>query len=50
VTHTVGSSDVMLFPTPVESAFRAVMGVENFLIRRGLRLPFGGSVVVSATK
>jgi SAM-dependent methyltransferase len=50
VTHTVGPSDVMLFPTPVESAFRAVMGVENFLIRMGLRLPFGGSVIASATK
>jgi len=50
VTHTAGPSDVIVFPTPVESAFRAVMRVENFLIRLGLRMPFGGSVIVSATK
>ena len=50
VTHTVGSSDVMLFPRLVESAFRSAMRLENFLLRMGLHLPFGGSVIASATK
>ncbi|HEY5207215.1 MAG TPA: hypothetical protein VIJ63_21825 [Roseiarcus sp.] len=46
----MGSSDVMLFPPVVEAAFRGVVSAETALIRRGIRLPFGGSVIVEATK
>ncbi len=43
-------SDVRLVPKPVEAAFRTVMALEAALIARGVRLPFGGSVLVRAVK
>jgi SAM-dependent methyltransferase len=44
------TSDVMLYPAPIERLFRAVMAVEAFAVSRGLDLPFGGSVLTKATK
>lgn len=44
------TSDVMAYPAPIERLFRAVMGVERFLVGRGIDLPFGGSVLVKAVK
>lgn len=43
-------SDVELAPAPVERFFGAVMRLEAFLARAGLRLPFGGSVLAVAVK
>lgn len=44
------ASDVMLYPAPVEFLFRSVMHVEQKVLERGGRLPFGGSVLVAAVK
>ena len=43
-------SDVMPYWAPIEALFRGVMRIEGFLLRRGVRLPFGGSVIVVAEK
>jgi SAM-dependent methyltransferase len=43
-------SDVGLSPAPLEAVFAAVMRVETFLLRAGLRFPFGGSVLAVAVK
>jgi len=45
-----GGSDVMRFPPPFEQLFRGIMRFENGLLRCGLRLPFGGSILASAVK
>lgn len=45
-----GESDVQIYPPPVEAVFNAVMAVEHALLRLGLRLPFGGSVVAVGVK
>ena len=45
-----GSSDVMLYPAPIERLFRAVVGLETRALGAGWTLPFGGSVLVRATK
>ncbi len=44
------TSDVMLYPAPVEACFRAVMRFETMLLKRGVVLPFGGSVLATAVK
>jgi SAM-dependent methyltransferase len=44
------ASDVMPFPAPIEFLFRTAMRFENFLLRRGIALPFGGSVLAVAIK
>jgi SAM-dependent methyltransferase len=44
------ASDVMPFPAPIEFLFRAAMRIENLLLRRGVALPFGGSVLAVAIK
>ena len=44
------ASDVMPFPAPIEFLFRAVMRLENILLRCGVVLPFGGSVLAVAIK
>ncbi|MBV9522825.1 MAG: methyltransferase domain-containing protein [Alphaproteobacteria bacterium] len=44
------SSDVMLYPAPLEAAFRAVMRIEATLLKHGLTLPFGGSILATAIK
>jgi SAM-dependent methyltransferase len=43
-------SDVRLYPRPVEKTFRKIMHFENFLLSRGLKLPYGGSVIATAVK
>jgi hypothetical protein len=45
-----GRSDVISYPKPIESAFRAAMLFENLLLARGVRIPFGGSVLAVAIK
>ncbi|HKX08816.1 MAG TPA: class I SAM-dependent methyltransferase [Stellaceae bacterium] len=44
------SSDVVLMPAPVERLFAAVVALEAALMRGGLRLPFGGSVLATAVR
>ena len=43
-------SDVGFLPAPLERLFRGVMGLEAWLVRRGLSLPLGASVVALAVK
>jgi SAM-dependent methyltransferase len=43
-------SDVKLYPAPVEALCRAATALERGLMRLGVRLPFGGSVVAVAVK
>ncbi len=44
------ASDVDLYPAPVEALCRLATGVETALLRCGIRLPFGGSVIAVAAK
>jgi SAM-dependent methyltransferase len=44
------SGDVRLMPGPVETVFRAAVGLESRLIARGVALPFGGSVLAVGVK
>lgn len=44
------TSDVRLYPPAVEAICRVATGVERALLRRGFRLPFGGSIVAIAAK
>ena len=44
------TSDVRLYPRSVEVLCRAVMVIEAALLRRGFRLPFGGSILAVAVK
>jgi SAM-dependent methyltransferase len=44
------TSDVRRFPRPLERAFRGIMRVENMLLRHGVALPFGGSILATAVK
>ena len=44
------TSDVMVYPAPIEALFRAVMRIESLALKSGLRLPFGGSVLAVAVK
>ena len=43
-------SDVRLYPAPVEVLCRIATGFERALLRRGVRLPFGGSLIAVAAK
>ena len=47
--HGVGS-DVELYPRSVEMFCRAATTLETALLRRGVRLPFGGSILAIAVK
>ena len=47
---TSDKSDVQLYPAPIETLFRGILGLERQLLRLGLRLPFGGSIMAVATK
>jgi SAM-dependent methyltransferase len=44
------TSDVMIYPAPIEALFRAAMRLETWALARGWRLPFGGSVIAAAVK
>jgi SAM-dependent methyltransferase len=43
-------SDVKLYPRPVEMLCRAATAFEAALLRRGVRFPFGGSILATAVK
>jgi ubiquinone/menaquinone biosynthesis C-methylase UbiE len=43
-------SDVKLYPRPVDALCRAAMACETALMRRRVRLPFGGSILAIARK
>ena len=43
-------SDVQLYPAPIEALCRAATGLETVLLRCGVRLPCGGSVIAVAAK
>jgi hypothetical protein len=45
-----GASDVRPYPVPIEALCRAVTGFERKLLKSGLRLPFGGSLIAIAGK
>lgn len=45
-----GGSDVRPYPGPVNWLFAAIVGIERRLIRHGISLPFGGSVLLVAEK
>jgi SAM-dependent methyltransferase len=45
-----GSSDVMVYPAPLELMFRALLRLETWALSAGWALPFGGSVLVRAVK
>ncbi len=45
-----GGSDVHPYPAPVEALCRMVTAAERLVLRAGLRLPFGGSLVAVATR
>jgi len=44
------TSDVIEYPRLVDAMCQAVTTFETFLLRRGWRLPFGGSIIAIATK
>jgi hypothetical protein len=41
---------VRLYPAPIEALGRAATGFERTLLRRGVRFPFGGSLIAAAAK
>lgn len=43
-------SDVMEYPRWLDAIFSGALAVERWLLRLGLRLPFGGSLLVTAQK
>jgi SAM-dependent methyltransferase len=47
--HRMGS-DVKLHSSPIDVLCSSATGIETALLRRGVRFPFGGSVLASATK
>jgi SAM-dependent methyltransferase len=44
------SSDVRPVAAPIDAIFRAIMWIENRLLKWGIMLPFGGSVLVTAKR
>jgi SAM-dependent methyltransferase len=44
------TSDVMLYPRPIDALCRAATTLETLLLQAGLRLPFGGSIIAIAAK
>ncbi len=45
-----GGSEVRLLPAPLERLFDSFAALESALIRTGLRLPFGGSILAAGTR
>ena len=43
-------SEVALLPAPLERVFGAVMALENRLLKAGIALPFGGSILATAVR
>jgi len=50
VTHPHGASDVALLPAPIERIFHHIAVFEAWLGDRGLRFPFGGSILATAVR
>ncbi|MGE5271795.1 MAG: class I SAM-dependent methyltransferase [Thiohalocapsa sp.] len=48
--NTLPASDVRLYPAPLDRLGRIATGVETALLRRGIGLPCGGSVIAVAAK
>ena len=48
--HSGGASDVAFLPAPLEALFRATVALEASLAVRGLRFPFGGSILATAVR
>jgi len=44
------TSDVIAYPRPIDAFCRILTRFESLLLRAGLRLPFGGSVLAAAVK
>src|SRR6185369_6062761 len=44
------TSDVQLYPAPIEAGFSALAGLEHWWTRRGWPLPAGSSVFVAGVK
>jgi SAM-dependent methyltransferase len=47
---TGATSDVRLYSAPADSLCRLITGSERALLRRGMRFPFGGSLIAVAAK
>jgi SAM-dependent methyltransferase len=47
---TGATSDVRVYPTPVDALCRAATGLERALLSCGMRFPFGGSLIAVAAK
>ena len=50
IASSRGQSDVATHPRPIEHIFWSIMRLENLLLRHGIVLPFGGSVLASAKR
>jgi hypothetical protein len=44
------TSDVELYPRPLDLLCRAATGIESTLLRAGVKFPYGGSVLAVAAK
>jgi hypothetical protein len=49
-TPTRPTSDVMLYPKPIDAFCRVVTSLESLVLRAGLKFPFGGSILAVAVK
>jgi SAM-dependent methyltransferase len=49
-TDSGGTSDVKLYPRPIDALCRLGTGLETALLRAGIKFPFGGSVLAVAAK
>ena len=50
LTRNQTGGDVIQYPAVIDRAFRGVMRMEGALLERGMRMPFGGSVLAAAVK
>ncbi|MEQ1608220.1 MAG: class I SAM-dependent methyltransferase [Hyphomonadaceae bacterium] len=50
LSNQAASSDVRPVAAPIDAIFRFIMWMENRLLRWGIMLPFGGSVLVTAER
>jgi SAM-dependent methyltransferase len=48
--HDGASSDVQLYPAPIDAACRAATRLEHVVLSAGLSFPFGGSVITIAAR
>jgi len=50
LSHEKKESDLKPFPTLVDRAFRGIMHLETVLLKRGIALPYGSSIVATSVK